>query len=259
MQASPMRHLNRSPGGAAVLVLGFAACASDAPRHESRWPPPDYYLEATYFAGVRERQRARFFGDGTVLYAEATGWVGAPDGDFPVYSRSCAYRMRPASIRHLSRLLERAGLYALEQSQASGPDLPPEAVVLHWRAFDDERVIAARTTAASAVVRALHVINAFLPPDHPIRLREMTGEPEPPHLVPLPEPRESAIGALQVHLDVLAKTPDDRDLLLHAFALAVTADERETAAELLARLERGGPDVDPAANAAFVAQLRRLL
>ncbi|MEM7200003.1 MAG: hypothetical protein AAF628_07045 [Planctomycetota bacterium] len=243
----------------AALFGAGASCLAPAQR-ETQWPPVDFHLEVVARQGSRELKRVRFFADGLVLYGEVTEWLDGDGLDVPVFGRLCAYQLRPKSIRQLSRLLERAGFYEiLPADLVAAADVGATAVVgVRWRAFAEQRsLVAAASGGGGGLVRALHVINAFLPAGRGFRLAEMIGEVEPAHLVGVPAPEESLSGALDVHLDLVSTRPDDAGLLLHAFGLAIANDREPVAGELLDLLRAAVPSGDD--STALIRGLRALL
>lgn len=257
-----------------ALALALVSCES-IPPPTSIWPPDDYYVEVRYQGNAFD-QRARFWRDGLAVYAEATGWKGGPAQDavgFPVFGRMVAYRLREQSIRHLSRLLERAGLNDLsgEQTKPGGGDQP--MVTIHWRSFGQTGSFWLTGPVDGVAVRVLQLVNSFLPVSCAFGCEGLAvGDPEPRHLVDLPEPTESVSGALDFYRDeLLATRPPNPDLAVEAFALAVAAGDRRYAEQLIGLIEAQSSDghgdggVVPGGervtliNESLIEELRRVL
>ena len=248
----------------------LAACLAPAPPQESVWPPADYYLEVRLEQGGKESGRVRFWADGVAVLCEAHDWLGGPESGaawFPVWSDISAYRLRPKSIRDLSRLLERAGLRTLDPDQALDLQQSEQMVVFYWRSFGNTGTVWMAGPVDGAAVRVLHVLNAFLPEGHEFAPAGMVGDTEPRHLVDVPEPVGSVPQALQFHRDFLLPRASDAAVMVDTFALALAAGERDVARDMLDRLAAEvGEDPSDAwwvmpggERSGLVAQLRRVL
>lgn len=238
----------RTCAATALAGVVFGGCVADAPQ-QSTWPPDDYYVEVRYQEDRRERQRVRFWRDGLVVYAEATDWLGEGDDGgvaLPVFSRISAYQLRPESIRYLSRLLERAGLNDLSGELVDAGDGSSPMVTIHWRAFRREADAWVAGRVEGSAVRVLQVINAFLPLGCSFDCAGLSvGDPEPSHLVEVPEPEDSVSGALGFYREALLRWREpSADLAIEAFALALEAKELDVAEELLQRIEADTLDVE---------------
>ena len=262
------------PTGLRTALWGLAAVLSGAwrsRRPESIWPPDDYYVEVRYQGGPRGHQRVRFWQDGLVFYGEASDSVGGPEEGtvaFPVFAEISAYEMRPESIRHLSRLLERAGLNDLSGELVDAGDGTSPMVTIHWRAFEQRGDAWVAGRVQGSAVRVLQVVNAFLPPGRAFDCDGLSvGDPEPAHLVEVPLPVVSVKDALAFYRDELlpVRAPTE-DLAIEAFALALEAEDFAGAEELLKQIEAstGDPSTEwwvlPGGDrAGLVLQLRLLL
>ena len=232
------------PPRGACLLGAVASCLSPDPPAESQWPPADFYLEVRRTEYDRETHRVRFFADGLVVYGEAVDWLGGPRVGaewLPVFGRISAYRMRPKSVRQLSRLLDRAGLHDLPADQVDDRDPRSPMAAIHWRGFQRDGIVWAQGDLEVGAARVLHIVNSYLPEAHELEMPGLTGDPEPRHLVPSPmAPAESVDGALDFYLsDLLIRAPENFDFLVDAFALAVVG-RRSIAEDLLRRLEATG-------------------
>jgi len=229
----------------AAALLALAGCEAGPPP-ASTWPPADYYVEVRHQKAGLD-QRVRFWGDGLALYAEATDWRGGSDvgtARFPVFGRAAAYQLRPKSIRHLSRLLERAGLNDLSGEQGSAGQDDAPMVTIHWRSFGQAGSLWLTGRVDGAAVRVLQVINSYLPESCALQCDGLAiGDPEPRHLVEVPEPVESVPAVLDFYRSrLLALEPANPDLAIEAFALAVAAGDRAYAAQLIERVEAEAGD-----------------
>ena len=255
--------------GVAMLC---AACRTDEAARVSRWPPADFWLDVRSYVrtGDHEEERQRFtvWPDGTVLYREAATGVGGPRAGtkwFPVFDKVAAYHLAPQSLRRLSRWIDEAG--AFERSEpAETRGNSPHSLTLAVRARGDLRVHLAEGTAQGPMQRLVHVVNAFLPPPVTFTLPEMLGEPEPSQLLYVPDPEISLAGALALHRELLQQRPDDPDLLLDTFALALASGEQTEARALVERIRARGTRAgegpipfDDVAQPDLVSQLERLL
>jgi hypothetical protein len=271
--------MNPTPSCSGVRLLALVACATsfgacrttEATR-ASHWPPPDFWLDVRSYvrAGDHEEERQRFtvWPDGTALYREAATGVGGPRAGtrwFPVFDKAAAYRLAPQSLRRLARWVDEAGTFERSQLGETRGDAA-QSLALAVRARGDVRVLLAEGTLQGPMQRLVHVVNAFLPAAASFTLPEVLGEPEPQQLLYVPEPEISLPGALALHRQLLLQRPDDPDLLLDTFALALASGEHAEARDLLERLRRrvaqgaGGPiPFEEAGPPDLVSQLERLL
>ena len=227
------------------LVLGAAAasgllgCRSNA-IPDSTWPPTDFRIDVFERAArdVRPRFRSfRVWNSGLALYREADRTLEGVPGPVPVYATTALYRLHPNSLRTLARELGRAGLLAppevvVENREAIGPDAR-----VSWWAFGDRGSASAQQPDRGPLDRSLRVVDAYLPGD-----RRFGDAIERVHrLDEVPEPLTDLRGSLAAHLDVVAKTPGDVDLLRETFALAIAAEDWGVAADALQEIESVGP------------------
>ncbi len=244
---------------AGLLALGGAGCGGMQPA-TTQWPPRDFYLEVRAriqtAAGQRELQSLHVFADGYSVYREVDAERSFPGGWPPVFSRVSAYRMLPASTRSLARGLQRAGLFALDTLVGADPDAN-EVLSIRWIAFGQDRRIVARGRVFGAFMEALHVINAFLPPDCVFELPEMVGEPQPPRLAGVARPVRDLAGAYAMHQQWADRWTGDVQWLVELFALALSAADLGGARAVLENLEReyatGAPLSDGSAAEALAA------
>lgn len=231
----------------------------------SDWPPSDFFLEVRSriqtSAGQRELQSLHVFADGYAVYREVDPERAFPAGWPPVFSRASAYQMLPESTRSLTRGLQQAGLFGLDTLVGADPDAD-DVISVRWRAFGQDRQIVARGRVYGAFMEALHVINAFLPPECVFELPDMIGEPRPPRLSGVPRPTRDVAGAYGLHQRWAKRWEGDVQWLVEFFALALSGGDLPGARAILERLERdhaaGAPLSDGAAAEALVL-LRDLL
>ncbi|MEO6593602.1 MAG: hypothetical protein ABIP94_02490 [Planctomycetota bacterium] len=205
------------------------------------WPPDDFELiiEEIHVddGAARVVRRFRAGSDGVVAYATSSSSVVDAESAtlLPVFDRLAVYQLVPTSIRALARRLDQAGIADLErvQGERSATDGPSLAVV--WHAFGRRQVITARGRVHGAMAEILAVVAAHLPPGETFGLPGEAERPVVPVLRGVPVPVSDAIGALRAHQDLLALHPDDRALMLDAFALACQLARRDTAEGLLRR------------------------
>lgn len=232
------------------MAVPFVApgCLGHRDRVESLWPPEDFYVHAALVrveqGQIRVRRSFQVFADGLAVLREAPRGLEdprEPTSWWPVFSSVCAYRLHPRSVRQLSRLLDRARLWAPDvmRSYAAPPTDAREWVAVRYRAFDAQGVVHAVGRAYGPVFRAVHVLNAYLPPGHALELAEMPGEAEETHVIDPPLPVDDVAGALRLHRRVLLpRRRDDVDLLIDTYVLALAAGEWRAARDLLGELER---------------------
>lgn len=255
---------------AALLLL--AGCLSPERQLTTVWPPDDFFFEVRHSVitddGLQERQQVQFHRDGLVFFREASTFIDAAGDEppLPVFGRACRYQVRKDSLRQLSRLLSRAGLFELSAALNSEPGSAPDLLTVRWRAFGDVRGVLLQGKVYGQAMRVLRITNAFLPRGHEFILTEMTGETEEPHLLAVPEPSTDPAAALAHHEAMLARAPLDQGLLAETFVLAHVVGRNERAGELLQRLEeleaadRSVQQMFPQEGGGSVAvRLRRLL
>ena len=265
----------------ALTVAAFAAaagaCVTPETTGESLWPPEDFSVAVrraeTRNGVAQELYRFRVFGDGLALWRQARRSVGGAavgTGLLPVLDTVCCYRLRPESLRMLSRELDAAGVGAVRS--ASGDDRDPEAPVLaiRYRGFGRDTVAFATgdPESGSDLRRVLDVLHGYVPAGRRLMPNDLTGRRLEPALLRVPEPTQSIQGSLRLHQDLCRRYPEDLELVVDAFALAVAHGERELAGDLLARAvrmeraERGfAPETPsfPSEAPGLEAQLRAIL
>jgi len=225
--------------------MSLAACQSGLAPVPSEWPPDDFELVLEELreshAGAVVARRFSVSGDGLCVYAEAAETIGDRrlGVELPVFAKVCAYRLLQVSTRLLARQLYKRGVLELDQAQGDQRATDQRSIRLSYRAFGNERLVVAAGQIHGAMVRILHVVNAYLPPgdSHRFRLPGMAGDPEPEQLSfeDWLRPVDDAAGALVCHLQLLDLHPDDPELLLSAFALACWERDRTRARRLLGR------------------------
>jgi hypothetical protein len=219
----------------------LVSCTGGAAQVPSEWPPPDFRLVVEDLgesgAGVVVTRRFSVGADGVCTYGRSPQPLVDPvtRTAVPVFSTLCAYRLRDECTRLLARKVHRRGVLDLEPVQGDQNDTRGVSLRLYWRAFGNERTVVASGQIHGSLVRVLHVVNAYLPPDEAFSLAGMAGDPEPTNLTGVPEPVEGVVGALAWHEERLGERPEDADLMLDTFALACTAGERAKADRLLHR------------------------
>jgi hypothetical protein len=223
---------------AALLLLGVTSCSSNA-LADSIWPPADFEVAVEEvrvdngMASVVRRFRAR--ADGIVSYGtSARAVVDAATGTaLPVFERLSVYELVPTSIRALARRIERCGILDLDRVQGERGVVEGPSLVVVWQAFGRRKVITARGRVHGAMAEVLAIVRAHLPDGETFGLPGLAERPVLSVLRGVPAPRSDAVGALESHHELLARRPQDRTLLLDAFALACDLGRRSAAEELL--------------------------
>ena len=225
-----------------VLVAAAAAagCASDdlAP---SIWPPADFscVVEEMQLRDGAVHVERRFHVDamGVVVYGTSSRSVRDPESNtvLPVFDRLVVYQLVPACVRAFARRLERLGVETLDTSQGERGASDESGLVLHWRAFGNERTILARGRVHGPMAEILEVVTAHMPPGERLSLPGFAERTTVPVLRGVPEPRADLAGALQAYDDLVAVRADHEPWLLDAFALACAAGDREQSERLLQR------------------------
>jgi hypothetical protein len=236
MQRVSHRRRIERPVGLWLLLLAGAlpGCVGDD-LQESIWPPPDFacVVEQLQFDGstVQVTRRLRVEADGLCVYG--TSGESLIDWDtgttLPVFERLCAYRLVPACVRSFARRLDRLGIAELDTNQGERNAIGATAVVLSWQAFGKRRRISARGRLHGPMVEVLNTVLAHLPAGERFIVPGNTERVVVPVLRAVPAPVDDALGALRLHQRLVAERPDDRELLLDAFALACRAGQREEA------------------------------
>ena len=226
----------RAPWILSPLFLLAAACVGDA-LAPSIWPPSNFSLDVEESrqqgAAIHVVRRLRVDASGVVIYATSSQPLEDPNGSIslPVFDRMSIYRLEPAAVRALSRKLDRLGVseLAVGEGGASGEvDL-----VLRWRAFSEQRVLACVGRPRAGLADVLALAAAHLPPGE--SFETPIGRPVAPVLRGVPTPREDAAGALAAICEVLIERSDDRELLLVAFGLAARLGRSADAEDFLQR------------------------
>lgn len=225
------------------LALLAAGCGTPSSQAQSLWPPEDFVLEVEWTSGgAPEQSKAKRFtvdATGLCVFAKSSSPIVDPKtkAALPVFDSMCAYRLRPECTRLLARKLHLRGVRGLEPQQGAVEDLAAPAIRIRHGAFGPSRSCVAVGEAHGAFVKALHVINSFLPPSESFWLPGMTGDGEPEHLADVPAPLEGAPAALAWQEDQLRERGDQPQLLLDAFAVSCRLGDRARSEQLLARWE----------------------
>lgn len=254
----------RSVSLAAAALL--AGCLSDrsAP---TLWPPSDFSLSVL---GERRDEdgivvlQQRFFVDydGLAIYREADDFVG---DRVPVFDVVSEYQLDPQSVRILSRLVGKAGLFRDDIVRASNAPASDRAVEIQWTAFGSSGRIDNLLETGGVLDRVVHVVNAFLPATREFRFDGLSGDSEPPRVSRAPEPLEWTEGALRRHRWYVDRFEADRQFAVDALAIACRARDRNVAEAMLrevenrTRDERGGVVDEGPRDAVSVDDLRRLV
>ncbi len=231
--------------GVRLLPTAFllTACLSNKSL-PSIWPPDDFYLDVsgveTNETGTHRRQRFQVWADGLAVYREAKSELPNCPIPIPLYSRVCAYRLDPASIRSLAQKLQRRRLYERDDIRADNPRFSGRHVIVSWRAQEQEGQTSS-LIPTSNLDPVVNLINAFLPEGRRFDYPDLGGSEEEPELLRVPQPHESLQGALDYHLQLLAAHPEIEDLELHTFALAIAAGDYDEARRRLAVIETYSP------------------
>jgi hypothetical protein len=228
-------------GRAAALSL-LAGCLAPEPLAVSEWPPADFELVIRSYqvsGGIlQERRRMVARADGLVVYREATSGIGGPAQQtpwFPVFDVVSAYRLRPESLRQLTRLLDDAELFDFTGTEAVEPGFD-ELLLIDWHALGRAGRFALVGADIARASRILHVVNAFLPDGYAFAPVALVGEAEPPHLTGVPAPAYSRPEAIHFHWQRAQEEPDRLHWILDLFALARAAGDRELAEEMVERV-----------------------
>lgn len=234
-----------SLGGLLILwVLALPGCFSNR-LPESIWPPDDFRIQVagTRFTadGRRIEQRFLLERDGLAVYREADRSVPGTSLELQVFDTVSAYRVKPESVRTLARLLERAGLFALDVGQSVNRSASEDQAAIVWRSFGREGKISSFYDNGGVLDRVVHIVNAFVPKDRTFSYPELSGEDEPRHVSRVPEPLRYLDGALLCHRQFADLFRDDADMQLDLFALAYTARNAEVARLALDRIVAIGP------------------
>lgn len=255
---------------ATTLLFTAAGCSSTA-LADSIWPPADFEFAVEEVriengtANVVRRFRAG--ADGIVAYGTSSrAVVDAASGTaLPVFERLSVYQLVPTSIRALARRVDRCGILELDRVQGERGVTEGPSLVVAWQAFGQRQVITARGRVHGAMADVLAIVRAHLPEGEAFELPALAERPVVPVLRGVPEPRGDAAGSLQAHRELIALRPEDRMLLLDAFALACDLGRRSTAEELLTRwltltaderrLQELFPEGEPRLTAALLERL----
>ena len=246
-----------------LLALALAGCRTTG-QEGSIWPPPDFRIEVPAFhvddSGNHDTQNIRVWADGLVVYRESSGDLADAPMPIPVYPTVAIYRLDERSTRMLSRLLRRTGLYDQEGYVETVPDDRGQQVTLSWRAFARDGTLSTLSADVDTLERAIQVVNSFLPLGREVAWPgQLAGEREPRHVDEVPEPRDDLDGAVRAHETLARRFPDDTDLLMELFGVAVAADQRGPAEAALRTLESIEPTGRIEAEPAGEAALRELL
>jgi len=227
--------LKRVMVGIAALAA-FSCTGGGLP--PSVWPPPNFSLVVDELRsgadGMHVVRRLHVDADGIVVYGTSSQPLvdGETGASLPVLDRMTVYRLEPKSVRALARKLDRYGIGELvvpvPAAGAAGPGLS-----LTWQAFAQKRVLTSSGRLRGGMGEIMALIAAHLPPGE--AFDSQMNRPVKPVLRGVPEPVTDAGGALAALREQLERRPDDKVLLLDAFALACRTGDRPLAAELLQR------------------------
>ncbi|MCA8944484.1 MAG: hypothetical protein KDB80_18125 [Planctomycetes bacterium] len=227
---------------APLLVVACAGCISGggAP---SLWPPSDFSLSVSAQHRSADGQSVlyqRFFVDydGLAIYREADDQVA--DG-LPVFDVVSEYQLDPQSLRWLSRLASRAGLFRSDSAFESNATPVDSHVELRWTGFDSAGRLSSEIDSGGVLDRMIHVVNAFLPEGRSFGFSGMTGDEEPRSVSRVPEPLEWVDGSLRRHRWYVGRFDDDADFAIDTLAIACRAEDREVAEAMLRLVEKRAP------------------
>jgi hypothetical protein len=247
------RHLLVPPRWCVASLAVLAGCVGDD-LQPSIWPPADFVcaVEQLEFDGgnVHVTRRLRIAADGLAVYG--TSSASLIDWDtgttLPVFERVSAYRLVPSSVRAFARRLDRLGIGELDTAQGERNAIGATAVVLDWQAFGKRRRISARGRLHGPMVEILNTVLAHMPPGERFVVPGNAERAVVPVLRGVPEPKDDAVGSLALFQQLVNERPDDRELLLDAFALACRASRRDEALGL-ARQWQAADAAEPGALA----------
>jgi hypothetical protein len=155
--------------------------------------------------------------------------------------------MRPEAIRLLSRkAVQRAANVNPEPAPAAdAPDRPADGderlsqrMRFLCRAMGEVHSATTDGPSFSGIAQVLAIVNQYVPPGEEFKLPGTTLAPGGSMLVDVPQPRADLEGSLRLHLQLLARFPDDAEFVRDTFALACKAADRPTAEAMLARYRR---------------------
>jgi hypothetical protein len=226
------------------VLLAAAGCNLTSSEPKSAYPPDDFALVVSRFEPVGaapvETQRFEVDREGIALLrvSNKTRNASLLLSELPLFDEVACYRLRPESLRQLSRMLEASGLYRIASGVAGDHDAwrASGGLAIHWWGHGRNGSVVAADKLPVEVGAAVHVVHAFLPAGYGFALPSLVGEDLPARLLGVPAPCRDLEGALRFHRELLAQRPQDRELVLHVFVLALEAGERELARSLVARL-----------------------
>ena len=224
------------------MAFVAAGCVSHWQDTPTMWPPEDYMLrvQSARLTGGEHQVEQRFvvWPDGTALYREASRSLRSEFVDLPVYERLSVYRLHSQSLRTLARQLHLAHILELDQVQGTGSrDGDGRVVSLEQWAWGRKKYVQAVGRIRVPMARLLRVVNGFLPEGREFAWERMGGSRLDRFVETTPPVEAGAAGALSCHLHLLEARPEDRDLLLGAFALACLLEQDQVKRDLFARIE----------------------
>lgn len=254
----------------AMGILAVGGCISNREQAPTLWPPDDFRLEVELgrygSEGYQIQQRAQFWNDGLAVYQEADRSLrkeGVPLA-LPIFERLCSYRLRPESIRSLSREIGGLDIAALPADQgAGGSDGYPFEVHVAWAAFGSEKDLHARGRVRLPMAQLLRIVNAYLPAGRGFEVPRMGGEPRDARIEQVPDVVEGLETVADGYEVIVPLRSEDRSLLMAAIAVAHVAGRGERLREYLARIDDqlGGAEGTPFPESGLrpVAELVRAL
>ncbi len=220
------------------------ACLTDRTK-PSIWPPEDFLVRVSGTKldarGQPVVQRFQVDRAGIAFYREADATVAEAPLVMPVFDRVVTYELRPESVRQFSRLLQSAKLLENDSAQMFNTGEGVEHVVVNWRAFGRAGQVSSRENSSGVLDRVVHIVNSYLPKGCAFAFPELSGEVEPPHVTRVPDPLEWAPGSIICHRKFTQLYPDDRNLWLDLFALAIVEGDAELAREVYEEVAERGP------------------
>ena len=240
-----MTHSDFRPSVAVALssavIAALTGCVTPETTGDSLWPPADFSIEvrvgAVEAGEIQDLMRFRVFADGLAVWREARDSVGGVEvgsAPFPVFRTVAAYRLSPQSLRMLSRSLDAAGISRV--GPAAGDERDPGAPVLgvHYRGFGHDRLAFATGVLepGSDLRRLVEVLHDYLPVGRRLVAMDLGDRQSRPALLRVPEPVDDAGAALAFHQELCRRYPEDIELSVDTFALAVEMGNAELAAEL---------------------------
>lgn len=272
MNSNPHQRSNPSClAWAAWSVLAAAATGCQGTRDvASRWPPPDFGVELHVFEvhenGSEHLQRFEVDAEGLAIYRESRGDLAGAPLRVPVFSTVAVYQLDPRSLRTLSRMLSRTGLFEADGETSSNASDRGRQVTVLWQAHEADGRLSTLSVEIGPLERVVRVLESFLPDGRRVLWPgELSQAPLDPSIEEAPEPLDFLPGAVAVHTEIARRNPEDEWALLELFAVAVAAEDFEAADDALTTLaslaqDWGADAVDAEAwRAEVVGPLRAML